>query len=123
MTMNPNISQHKNPTSRLGPPPIPLTFSNHPNLLERDLDGSNYAVNHIVCDDHSIPLLNIGDVLSNIGAIFRSIYRLSKNKCVYLRLAKYLFPRESFQEIYLKCNNELCSLLCFLVINQSFALE
>lgn len=63
-------------------------------LLERDLDGSNYAVNHIVCDDHSIPLLNIGDVLSNIGAIFRSIYRLSKNKCVYLRLAKYLFPRD-----------------------------
>ena len=66
----------------------------HHNLLERDLDSGNMTDNHITYTGVIIQLLNKSFVVGANKTLFQLFYRSFQNKCVTLRWAKCLYPRD-----------------------------
>ena len=66
----------------------------HHNLLGRDLDSGNMTDNHITCTGVMIQLLNNFFVVGANESLFQLFCRSFQNKCVTLRWAKSLFPRD-----------------------------
>ena len=94
MTMDTNILPHISPTTWMEAGSLLFQFSKHPNLLERDLDSGNMPDNHITCTDVTIQLLNNSFVVGANKSLFQLFCRSFQNKCVTLRWAKCLFPRD-----------------------------
>lgn len=74
-------------------------FRNSPNLLERDLDCRYVSVNEEVSNEFILQTLNRQFGLSLLRHFYEPEYRSSQNKCVNLRLAKSLFPRDCDSQV------------------------
>lgn len=94
-----NISRYDDNLCKTGDCLSNHLFSKHPNLLERDCDCRYVSINEEVSNEFLIQVLNKQFGLSRLRQFYEPKYRSSQNKCVNLRLAKSLFPRDCDSQV------------------------